>query len=269
MSRLRAAAGAPLSSGALLESLVTTRLPAVLGQRGVYRLLTGEPFHRSGVLASVAEARGALAANGHSPSPGGAGSPGQRPAPVEVPAGEAIGNGLPGLTESGRTALKTARLASAATWRTYLDELPPAVGRVEAGRWGAGLAGSRPGTDATALDGRVLAAVDAIRNERLGRVRAGRFVNHVPLRDHVSRAGVGPVDEASSGFRVRHAAATYLHRHRRSLAAELARNCALADLGLLDPHPVLHLLREGTPSADRALPLLRLIWLDRWLGRRR
>lgn len=262
LAGLQAVAGTPLASGALLEALVATRLPAVLGPRRVDRLLTCEPFHRGNVLTTVKQAREALAGNGH-------GTPsGERPVKVAVPAGDTIGDGVPGLTEAGRTALKTARLATAATWRTHLDELSPVVGRAEAGRREAGLAGPVPGVSASALDPQVLAAIAAIPADRLGRVHAGRFVNHAPLRDRVKRAGAGPVDEASSGFRVRHAAATYLYRRRLALAAELSGDCALADLGLIDPAPVVRLLRDGPATADRALPLLRFIWLDRWLRRR-
>jgi hypothetical protein len=76
------------------------------------------------------------------------------------------------------------------------------------------------------------------------------------------------VREASSGFRVRLAAAAYVHRERRRIAGELARDCALADLGLLDPAPVLRLLQDAQATADRALMILRLSWLERWLRRR-
>lgn len=61
---------------------------------------------------------------------------------------------------------------------------------------------------------------------------------------------------------------TYVHGERRAIAAELASDCALADLGLLDPRPLLRLLRDGQATADSALILLRLIWPDRWLRRR-
>jgi len=273
-ARLRAAAGMPLVSGALLENLVSTTLPEVGGGLRGRRLLACEPFHRDGVLASLQEARTVLAAKG-------VGMRGRRvvgapPADAEAqevgaaPQAPSEDGGLPGLTEAGRDALKSARLAIGAVWRTHLEDLPTAIGRAEAARHEAGLTGPdyAGGAVIPALDPRVLAAVAALPTRALARVRGGRFVNQAPLRDALAQAGVGPVREGSSGFRMRLAAATYVHRRRRAIAAELARDCALADLGLLDPAPVLRLLRDGQATADRALILLRLTWLDRWLRRR-
>jgi hypothetical protein len=266
------AAGAPLVSGALLESLVATTLPEVGAGQWGRRLLACEPFHRDGTLARLRDARAMLAGNGagmRAPRVAGA-----EPAESEsqdvgaAPPTPTEHAGLPGLTETGREALKSARLATGAVWRTYLDDLPVAIGRVEAARQEAGLAGPVPAVAVPALDSPVLAAIAALPARELGRVRSGRFVNHALLRDCLARAGVGPVREASSGFRVRLAAATYVHRERRAIAAQLASDCALADLGLLDPRPVLALLRDGQATADRALLLLRLVWLDRWLRRR-
>ena len=272
LARLGEAAGTPLVSGALLESLVATTLPEVGGAQWGRRLLACEPFHREGVLATLRDARAMLSGNG-----AGMRAPrvtGAEPAEAEsqevgaAPPTPSDHAGLPGLTETGREALKSARLATGAMWRTYLDDLPTAVGRVEAARQEAGLAAPACDVAVPALDSRVLAAIAALPARELGRVRGGRFVNQAPLRDGLARAGVGPVREASSGFRVRLAAAAYVHRERRAIAAQLASDCALADLGLLDPRPVLQLLRDGQATADRALMLLRLIWLDRWLRRR-
>ncbi len=272
LARLSEAAGAPLVSGALLESLAATTLPEVGPAQWGRRLLACEPFHRDGTLARLRDARAMLAGNGagmRAPRVAGA-----EPAEAEsqevgaAPPTPTEHAGLPGLTETGREALKSARLATGAVWRTYLDDLPAAIGRVEAARQEAGLAGPVPAVAVPALDSRVLAAIAALRARELGRVRGGRFVNQAPLRDCLAQAGVGPVREASSGFRVRLAAAAYVHRERRAIAAQLASDCALADLGLLDPRPVLALLRDGQATADRALMLLRLVWLDRWLRRR-
>jgi hypothetical protein len=272
LARLRDASGTALVSGALLESLVATTLPEVCRAQRGRRLLACEPFHREGVLANLREARAMLDGDG-------AGMRGLRVAGTATAEAEsqAVGAqpvtpsehaGLPGLTATGREALKSARLATGAVWRTYLENLPAAIGRVEAARQEAGLAGPEDDVAVPALDSRVLAAITALPARRLGRVQGGRFVNQAPLRDRLAQAGVGPVREASSGFRVRLAAATYVHRERRAIAARLASDCALADLGLLDPRPVLRLLRDGQATADRALMLLRLIWLDRWLRRR-
>jgi hypothetical protein len=274
-ARLRAAAGMPLVSGALLENLVSTTLSDVGGGLRGRRLLACEPFHREGVLASLREARTVLAAKG-------AGMRGRRVIGAEPPESESqeVGappqapseeGGLPGLTEAGREALKSARLATGAVWRTHLEDLPTAIGRAEAARPEAGLTGAATRGSSVvipALDPRVLAAVAALPTRALGRVRGGRFVNQAPLRDVLARAGVGEVREASSAFRLRLAAATYVHRERRAIAAQLAGDCALADLGLLDPAPVVRLLRDGQATADRALIVLRLAWLDRWLRRR-
>jgi hypothetical protein len=272
MAGLREASGVALVSGALLESLVSTTLPEVGPGRWGRRLLACEPFHRDGTLANVREARRLLAEKG-------IGMRGRRVAGPEAsepesqelgasPPPPTEGDGLPGLTEAGREALKSARLATGAVWRTHLEDLPPAIGRLEAARQEVGPAAAGGDVAVAALDTRVLAAIAALRTRELGRVRGGRFVNQVPLRDAVARAGVGEVREASAGFRMRLAAATYVHRERRAIAAELARECALADLGLLDPGPVLRLLRDGRATADRALTILRLSWLDRWLRRR-
>jgi hypothetical protein len=272
LARLREASGASLASGALLESLVSTTLPEVGAGRWGCRLLTCEPFHRDGTIATLREARPVLAEKGVRMRGRPAGSAPPQSESQELgaspPPAPSDGDGLPGLTEAGREALKSARLASGAVWRTHLDDLPPAIGRLEAARQEAGPAAANRDVALPALDSRVLVAIAALEARELGRVRGGRFVNQAPLRDALARAGVGAVREASSGFRMRLAAATYVHRERRAIAAELARDCALADLGLLDPAPVLRLLHDGQATADRALTILRLSWLDRWLRRR-
>jgi hypothetical protein len=273
LARLREASGTVTVSGALLESLVSTTLPEIGAGRRGRRLLACEPFHRDGTLATLREARTVLAEKG-------IGMRGRRPAGSEAaddevqelgaspPPAPTDGDGLPGLTEAGREALKSARLASGAVWRTHLDDLPPAIGRLEAARQEAGPAEANRDAVMPALEPGVLVAIAALPVRELGRVRGGRFVNQAPLRDALARAGVGEVREASSGFRLRLAAATYVHRERRTIAFDLARDCALADLGLLDPAPVLRLLRDGQATADRALTILRLSWLERWLRRR-
>jgi hypothetical protein len=262
LARLQEASGMAVVSGALLESLVSTTLPEVGAGRWGRRLLTCEPFHREGTLATVREAREVLADKG-------VGALGRRESesqqPGAAPREPSQEGGLPGLTDAGREALKSARLATGAVWRTHLDDLPAALGRVEAASHEAGLA---PGVVVPALDSRVLGAIAALGPRELGRIHRGRFVNQAPLRDALARARVGQVREASSGFRVRLAAAAYVHRERRRIAGELARDCALADLGLLDPAPVLRLLQDPQATADRALTILRLSWLDRWLRRR-
>jgi hypothetical protein len=100
---------------------------------------------------------------------------------------------------------------------------------------------------------------------RLGRLRGGRLEGQLPLRSVVRRAGITGVREAGTGFWLRLAAADHLHRERTKLIAELERHCVLADLGLVRPEAAIRTLRDGRQIADYALPLLRLIWLNRWL----
>jgi hypothetical protein len=254
----------PLIGGAFLEDLVCVKLPAVdLGLRS-WRLLGCEPFHIVGTLPNLDRARTLLGAGVvYAPGrPGPAGAvPDTQPVGVAPPPSPTGGSRLPWLTGTARQVLETAHRGALAVWEDHLDSLEPVLSRAVAALEERG----DTGIIQPALGARVLAAAAAIPPARLGRIRRGRFENHLPLRRAVARAGIVGVREATTGHWLRLAAVDHLHRERRKLAAELERECALADLGLIEPRAVLRSLRDGRDIAENALPLLRLIWLDRWL----
>ncbi|MGH3769760.1 MAG: hypothetical protein ACRDTX_32215 [Pseudonocardiaceae bacterium] len=116
-----------------------------------------------------------------------------------------------------------------------------------------------------ALASSVVAAAAALPPRQVGRVHGGVFVNHLPLRQALAAHGITRVRESSLAFQLRLAAATYLRRDRVKLIAELSKKCALADMGLIEPKAIIVLLNNGLELTNYALPLLRLVWLDRWL----
>jgi len=257
--------GVPIVSGGLLRTLTSVKLPDVqAGLRG-WRLLGCQPFHISGTLRTLAEAR-ELLGKGVVYSPDAQRDearrvPDAQPVGAPPPPSPTGGATLPGLTATGRQALETAHRGSMALWQEHLESLGPALGRLTAGveEHGDG------GAVLPALDPAVLAAVAAIAPERLGRIRRGMFRTHLPLRRAVADHGIDGVDESSPGFWLRLAAAGYLHREREKIIAELERGCALADLGLIEPAVIARVLRDGRTLAELALPLLRMVWIDRWL----
>jgi hypothetical protein len=259
---LTAAAGRPLVSGALLEDLTAAKLPDVPRGRRDWRLLTCEPFHLSGVLPGLEEAA-ALLEQGvvRSDRPAPDAPPDAQPpdAPPPVPLGR---RDLPGMTAEGRVALQTVQQASLSVWKDHLDFLGPLLGRADAGvtervAW--------DGTVFPATDPRVLAAMEAVPAERLGQISRGVFRNNRPLTGAVARHRLRGLRRASSSYDLRLAAAAYLHRESAKVVAELERESALADMGLIDADTVTGLLRESPGRTDQALPLLRLLWIDRWL----
>ncbi len=268
---IAAVSDGPVVAGSGLESLLTAKLPELpLGLAG-RRLLACEPFHLSGHLPRLRDARDFLVANGEGmvrrqvaavPDGGEAESQPVGIAPNRS-ATDSYGDGLPGLTEDGREALRSARLGTSAVWRQHLDGLPATLGRADAefaSRDGEGSLLFLP-----TLDDRVLGAIAAIPPRRLADIKHGLVRNQLPLRKAVERHGIrGPLGE-SAGFRGRLAAAGYLHQVREKVAIDLARECPLADLGLLDPDPVIRLLDDGQLAADRALTILRLVWINQWL----
>ncbi|MFJ1576661.1 hypothetical protein [Streptomyces sp. NPDC088182] len=280
-----AAPGGPLVAGTLLEDLVSAKLPeADRGPRD-WRLLTCEPFHLVGTLPSLTEAAGLLeqgvvrsAADGAGNGTGaGAGTgPGagagtvlgttQDAQPVDgPPPPPPLGRrDLPGMTPKGRVALQTVQQASLSVWKDHLDFLGTLLGRADAGMTER-VPGDHEGLVLPALDPGVLGAVATLPKDRLGRIAGGVFRNHQPLVRAVAGHRVRGLRRASSSFGLRLAAAAYLHRESDKIIAELERECALADLGLIDVAVVTGLLREGPGRADHALPLLRLLWIDRWL----
>ncbi|MBC6459922.1 hypothetical protein [Actinomadura sp. HBU206391] len=244
----------PLTGGALMKELASAKLPEVnAGVRG-WRLLGCEPFHVSGTLRTLDEARTLL-------GKGVVHSPDVRPAGAPAPLSPTGGATVPGLTSKGTEALEPARRAAMAVWREHLDFLDPVLGRATAGIEERGDGGFRP----PALDPLVLATLAALKPSRLGRIHGGTFENHLPLHRALGRHGIAGVRRTAQGHWLRKAAAAHLHRERKKIIARLGRECALADLGLIDPRAVAGVLADGRDLADNALPLLRLVWLERWL----
>ncbi|MFF7721979.1 hypothetical protein ACFZDB_21760 [Streptomyces luteogriseus] len=267
--RLFAAAGLPLAAGTLLEDIVSSSLSQTDRGRRDWRLLTCEPFHLSGTLGSLREATSLLAegvvrsdspVRAPSDAPSGDAQPVDSPTPPPTPLGR---RDLPGLTRQGRLAFQSAQQAALSVWKNHLDFLGPVLGRLE-----AGLAARVPTGGPLILpvtQPGVLGAVDAIPPGRMGRIRGGLYQNHQPLRELLDKHRVRGLRRSTSSFDLRLAAAAYLHRESGKIAAELERECALGDLGLVDPRVVAGLVREGPHRSDHALPLLRLLWIDQWL----
>ncbi|MER6134074.1 hypothetical protein [Streptomyces sp. NPDC001815] len=259
---LTAAAGRPLASAVLLEDLVGVKLSDVDRGPRDWRLLTCEPFHLSGVLPSLREAADLLEQGVvRSDGPGQA-TPDDQQAPDGPPPTPLGRRDLPVLTQKGRVALQTVQQASLSVWKDHLDLLGPLLGRAD-----AGLAERVPrgGLVLPALDPAVLGAVQAQPSERRGRISRGLFRNNRPMAAAVARHRVRGLRLASSSFDLRLAAAAYLHGESAKIVIELERESALADMGLIDVDAVTGLLKRGPDCADHALPLLRLLWIDRWL----
>jgi hypothetical protein len=253
-------------TGVGLESLVTTDLPhADLGLRS-RRLRSCEPFHPAGRLRTIRHAQRALrqspslglrtSAAEHDPVPdGGSQSPG--PIPHE----------LPGLTDRGRATLEYASLAARTMIAEHVVRIGPLYTRLEQTirqLW-LGDEVSVAATRYPALAPGVLAATAALTPSELGKIHSGLFVNHLPLRAELSRHGINRVRESPGSFWARLAAARYLLRERRTIATDLSRNSALAERGLIDPAALSAALADGAVLAEHALPILRAVWLDRWL----
>ncbi|MGQ4361161.1 hypothetical protein [Streptomyces sp. SAS_272] len=257
----------PVVSGALLASLVSVKLPDVPRGPRSWRLLTCEPFHLSGTLGSLADAvelldNRVVYTPGRRPgSPGGTDAQRVGAPPPPSPTG---GSRLGWLTEEGRQAYETAHRGSMAVWQDRLEALQPVVGTLLGGLEERGA----DGASLPAADPEVLAAADSLPLRARGRIRRGALQNHLPLHRVVAAAGVDGLSRASHGHWLRMCAAAYLHRERRKIAAELSGGCALGDLGLIEPGAVLADLQDGAALSAKALPLLRLVWLDRWLKER-
>ncbi|GHH61295.1 hypothetical protein [Lentzea cavernae] len=253
---LAADAGRPLIGGSLLKDLVSAKLPEVdPGTRG-WRLLTCEPFHVVGTLTNLTRARELLGVRTvHALQ----GRPDRQEFEGPPPVKRTGADPLPWLTDLGRAELDTTSGGVLAVWREHVDFLPPVLGRLVAGLEERGTSGFRtPAVEAGVLG--------AAAGETTGRIRRGGFQNHLPMWRVVEKAGVTGVCTSSPGHWLRVAAATYLRAHRRTLMTGIARQCALADMGLIDPEVVLRMLADGPNTAAHAMPLLRLVWLERWLG---
>ncbi|MER6561453.1 hypothetical protein ABT300_27720 [Streptomyces sp. NPDC001027] len=257
----------PVVSGALLASLVSVKLPDVPRGPRSWRLLTCEPFHISGALDTLADAVELLDNRVvYTPGrrPGSTGEPDAQQIGAPPPPSPTGGSGLGWLTEEGRQAYETAHRGSMAVWQDRLDALQPVVGTLMGGLEERGA----DGASLPAADPEVLAAAHALPPRARGRIRRGALQNHLPLHRVLAAAGVDGLSRASHGHWLRLCAAGYLHRERRKITAELGRECALGDLGLVDPAAVLADLQDGAALSAKALPLLRLVWLDRWLRER-
>ncbi|MEU6023014.1 hypothetical protein [Micromonospora sp. NPDC047134] len=261
--RLAQHIGAPLVGGMLIEDLVSVKLPQVdTGLRG-WRLLGCEPFHIAGVLPSLKAARTLLEKKVVYSSPDGAGVPLVDKQQLKVPPAPSptgVSN-LPGLTEQGREAFESNRRGAMAMWKEHLEAMPPVLARLVAGLEERG----DGGMVAPALDPGVIAAVAAIPARDVGRIRSGVFQNQLPLHQLVDRHRIVGVRRAASGHWLRLAAAHHLRRERRKIIAQLDRESSLSDLGLFDSRALQATLRDGRDLAEHALPLLRMLWLDRWL----
>ncbi|WP_127505996.1 hypothetical protein [Actinoplanes solisilvae] len=253
--------------GSLLADLASTKLPMIdAGVRG-WRLLGCEPFHIAGTLPALGDAR-ALLAKGVVYSPPGRGGPHEPEAqPIATPPPpSATGAGdLPGLTGRGRELFESAHRGSTAMWKEHLSELGSSVQRAVAGLQERGDGGLR----LPALDPGVLAAVDRLTPRQLGRIRHGVFENHLPLRRVLAARGVRPAGTATPAYWLRLAATKHLLQEREKVVAGLSRQSALADLGLIEPAAVVRAIEDGHQLAQHALPILRLVWVDRWLWGRR
>lgn len=252
----------PLAGGALLADLTARQLPDVDHGPWGWRLLACEPFHTSGTLRGLPEAR-RLVAHGavRAPAPEGAPVPDEQPPGTAPPPRPVGATTLPGLTVAGQEAYHSARLAALAQWQSHLAHLPPVLGRAVAGLAERG----DGGTPLPALAPEVLATVAALPPRQLARLRRGRFHTHLPLRRALRAHGVGPVRHSGHGHWLRLAAAGYLHRERKDLITRFEHGSPLADLGVLEPAGLTTLLQDGQRLADHALPVLRLVWLDQWL----
>ncbi|TDB89421.1 hypothetical protein E1264_08385 [Actinomadura sp. KC216] len=246
--------GPPLIGGTLVKELTSAKLPDVnTGVRG-WRLLGCEPFHAAGTLRTLDDARTLL-------GKGVVYSPDAQPVGAPAPPSPTGGTALPGLTAEGAEVFQSAHRAGMAIWQELLDSLDPVLGAATAGIAECGDGGMR----LPVLDPRVLATLAALKPSRLGRIRGGTFERNLPLHAALARHGITGVRRTARGHWLRRAAATHLHRERRKIIARLDRECALADLGLVDPQAVIRVLSDGRDLADNALPLLRLVWLEHWL----
>ncbi|MEV7809071.1 hypothetical protein AB0O28_39570 [Microbispora sp. NPDC088329] len=259
LAALSAAAELPLASGALLEDLVSIRLPEA--DISDEKLLECEPFHVAGTLPTLAEARKLLEVQTvYAPMAGAKGpSEEQQPGaqPPSVPPEMSV---VPGLTEAGREEYDIARQLRLPLWEEHLKSLPPVLGRADAALAERGGAGAV----LPALDPQVLAAVAALSSDDIGRIERGAFRNNLPLRQAIDAHGVTGVRRAAPGYWLRLAAAEHLYAQRDKLAASIA-DSPLVKEGLIEAGRVAAALRDPRRMSEHALALLRLVWTDHWM----
>ncbi|MFD9941203.1 hypothetical protein ACFWYW_44435 [Nonomuraea sp. NPDC059023] len=259
VAALEGAFGGTVVTGALLKDLISARLGQAEAGVNDWRLLTAEPFHVHGTLRGLATARELLKDQMvHRPGAGTEDSQptGAPPPPSPKPVG------LPGLTTKAGDALASARRGTLGVWKDHLDFLDPVLGRAM-----TGLAERGP-LATPALSNSVLSSAAALAPAKLARIRKGVLVKHLPMRQALKARGIATVRDASPGFWIRAAAGAYLIREREKIIRQLATDCALADLGLVDPQRVTAVLHDGRELANQVMPLLRLLWLDQWLRKR-
>ncbi len=253
-------------AGVGLESLVTSDLSNTNLELGSRRLRSCEPFHHTGRLRTLRHARRALrrglsmgsrtSAPEHDPMPASGGQ-----SPVLIP------TELPGLTDGGRSTLESASLASHTMITEHRIRIGPLYARLEQTIRQLWLSDdvSAAAMRYPSLDPGILATAAALAPHEIAEVRGGLFVNHLPLRAELSRHGIVRVRESPGSFWARLAAARYLLRERTAIATELSGVSALAERGLIDPAALSAALADGAMAAEHALPILRAVWLDRWL----
>ncbi|MER6950416.1 hypothetical protein ABT294_40995 [Nonomuraea sp. NPDC000554] len=251
--------GGTVVTGALLKDLISARLGQAEAGVKDWRLLTVEPFHVHGTLRGLAAARELLkdqmvhrrGVGTEDSQPTGA-----PPPPSPKPAG------LPGLTAAAGDALASTRRGTLGVWKDHLDFLDPVLGRAL-----TGLAERGP-LATPALSNSVLSSAAALKPVELARIRKGMLVRHLPMRQALKAREIATVRDASPGFWIRAAAGAYLIRERDKIVRQLETECALADLGLVNPQRVAAVLYDGRELANQVMPLLRLVWLDQWLRKR-
>lgn len=253
----------PVVAGTLLQEAFQGRLAdAELGLAG-RRLLAAEPFHATGHLASLRRARTAVRT--------GSGDPRSAPQAAAEHLGQADECATALVTDAGDEAARAARTAATLIWRDRRRQLPTVTHRLEsliasrrlAPAWYADRA--VPEVVYPALSPAVLGMAEHTPPGALVAIRRGRIVNSLPLAAFV---GDLPVHRAGALARFRVAAAAYLAVAGPRIARDLARGSALVDRGLLSPVRLQAALQDGYQAAEVAVPLLRAVWLDRWLRER-
>lgn len=271
-ARLGEASGRPMVSGGLLADLVSVKLPEINTGPWGWRLLGCEPFHVTGAVRNLRQARklvrdGTVQAPGQAVAPQGEDEPDSQPGDTSGAQSRLERGLLPGLTKFAQRALRSTRQGSLAMWREHLLGLDPVYARLVGAIEGSGISQAHDAGEVTlpALATSVVAAAAALPARQVGRIRGGVFINHLPLRQVIDAHPITGIRASSLAFQLRFGAAAYLRRDRVELSAELSQKCALADMGLIEPKVIIALLNNGLELTNHALPLLRLVWLDRWL----
>lgn len=167
VAKLSAAVDLPLATGALLEDLVSIRLPEADISDG--NLLECEPFHVAGILPTLAEARRLLEEQTVHARMAAAEGPSTEQQPGSQPQRPVEKYFVPGLTATGREEYDIARQLRLPLWQEHITSLPPALGKADAALAERGKAGAL----LPALAPQVLAAVVALSADDIGRIERG------------------------------------------------------------------------------------------------